>query len=219
MKKSSPKIKQFHCSHCGALNLVPLSGSAWRERVREFLLPFTASITPKATGELVELGKRLGMWTSTPAGNAKLFQLAEEHLIQRQGHGWWILTDTGMDLLLTSGISIAQPVIDACAELEERPDPDRPAGWYQPTKADLDILKIVRASPEPINDRMVFRLGHAGGYEWAVKWSQGRRLIKLLIANGLLVRPKYGLLALTEAGKKQLPGDLPSVDRTPGVND
>lgn len=189
-----------------------------------FLQRFTVSVTAVPTGELIEHGKQLGMWTSTAGGNARLFKLADEYLIKRQGHGWWVLTDIGMDLMLAAGVSVAAPLINELSVLEEQPDPDQPNVWYRPSGADIEIMQIVADSPGPINDHVVFRLGVASGKTWANKWSVGRRLIKSLVATGLLTRPSIGVLSITQYAQRYLPPtelsrNLSPVNRTPRVDD
>lgn len=216
------KIKQFYCAHCGKLNLVPTAPSAWREQLPEFLRSFTESVTAMATADLITRGMKMGMWTSTPGGAGKLAHMADEHLIKRQGHGWWILTDTGMDMILAAGLSIDRSTVQQLASLEE--DPGQASKDFKPTKEDEELLQIVADSPKPISDRVAFQLGRVAGKRWANKWSVGRRMIKVLIANGWLFRPKLEMLQITVATRRYLDGDvllseLPAMNRAPRVDD
>jgi hypothetical protein len=92
------KIKAFHCIHCAKLNYIPMTESAWRERVPALLAMMAETISPWKTADLIARGRERGMWLTASAGSPKLYKMAEEELIQRQGHGWWAITETGRAL-------------------------------------------------------------------------------------------------------------------------
>lgn len=211
------------CPHCGkSLKPAkePKAAHDWRPKLGKFLAYFAEEVTAIESLRLVNAGIILRIWTSQPGGYRRLNQMQMEGWIQSAGHGFYSLTERGLEV--AKGYAAGGlPVVDGLTNLRpvtEPRTPDRPDSEDQiapPSDWQIFFMKELHNNyPHSlVGLQPVIRYTRKAGY--LIKG--GTVQIRALVADGWLGWDGQRLV-LTVAAKRLL-GYLTPVDRTPGMDD